>query len=376
LWLTVFVDQLGFGIVVPFLPLYAAEHGASAFEAGLLLATYSAAQTLVSARWGRLSDRIGRRPVIVAAAAGGAAGFVVLGAAGSLAVLFVGRALLGGFGVAMQTVQAWIADTTSPEERGRELAALGAVGGLGFVLGPALGAAGILAGGMALPFFLSAACAVGNAVLAAIVLPRVPPPFVAARGAPAAPALGARAGAFRLAAPCLVVAFVLTYAFSGVEATFALFTRDALGFEPADNGWLFGAMAVIAALAQLSVVRWLVGRVDEPRRVALGLALLGIGIALVPAARSLGALLPPLAVLAIGHAITAPSLAAWVSRRAPADRQGELLGLAASVSAMARVAGPGVGGLLFDHVGHGAPFHVAGVMISGAAVAALRGRAS
>jgi DHA1 family tetracycline resistance protein-like MFS transporter len=377
LWLTVFVDQLGFGIVVPFLPLYAAEHGASAFGAGLLLATYSAAQMLVSVRWGRLSDRIGRRPVIVAAAAGGAAGFLVLGAAGSLAVLFVGRALLGGFGVAMQTAQAWIADATAPEERGRELAALGAVAGLGFVLGPAVGAAGILAGGTALPFFLSAACAAGNAALAAAVLPRMPP-RVAGAGDAVAPVAGGRAagraGGLRLIAPCLVVGFVLTYAFSGVEATFALFTRDALDFAPADNGWLFGGMAVIAALAQLSAVRWLAGRVDEPRRVALGLALLGIGIALVPAARSLGAILPPLAVLAIGYAITAPSLAAWVSRRAPADRQGELLGLAASASAMARVAGPGVGGLLFDHVGHGAPFHVAAVMIGGAAAVALRGR--
>lgn len=377
LWLTVFVDQLGFGIVVPFLPLYAAQYGASAFEAGLLLATYSAAQMLVSARWGRLSDRIGRRPVIVAAAAGGAAGFLVLGAASSLAMLFVGRALLGGFGAAMQTAQAWIADTTTPEERGRELAALGAVAGLGFVLGPAIGAAGILAGGTALPFFLSAVCAAGNAVLAAIVLPGAPAPGggAAAAAAPAAGARGAvRIGGIRLIAPCLVVAFVLTYAFSGVEATFALFTRDALDFEPADNGWLFGGMAVIAALAQVTAVRWLAGRVDEPRRLAIGLALLGIGIALVPAAHSLGALLPPLAVLAIGHAITAPSLAAWVSRRAPADRQGELLGLAASASAMARVAGPGAGGLLFDHVGHGAPFHVAAVMIGGAAAAALRGR--
>jgi MFS transporter, DHA1 family, tetracycline resistance protein len=131
---------------------------------------------------------------------------------------------------------------------------------------------------------------------------------------------------------------------------------------------------VIAAIAQLTAVRWLAGRVAEPRRVALGLLLLGIGVALVPAAGSTWSLLPPVAVLAIGYAITTPSLAAWVSRRAPADRQGELLGLAASASAMARVVGPGAGGLLFDHVGQGAPFHVAAVMIGGAAAVALRGR--
>jgi len=365
LWLAVFVDQLGFGIVIPFLPLYATEHGASAFEAGLLLAIYSGVQTVVSTAWGRLSDRIGRRPVLVAAAAGEAAGFLVLAGAGSLALLFVGRAVLGGFGVGMQTAQAWVADTTPAEDRGRALAALGAAAGLGFVLGPAIGAAGILAGGLRLPFVLAAVCAAGNAVLAATVLPRVPP---VARDRSAHRAAGGR----RLIAPCLVVAFVLTYAFSGVEATFALFTREALGFAPEDNGWLFGGIGVVAALTQVLGVRWLAGRLGEPHRVALGLALLGLGIGALPSARSLAALLPPLTVLAIGHAITTPSLAAWISRRAPPDRQGELLGLAAGTSALARVVGPGAGGLLFDHVGRGAPFQLAALLIGGAALAALR----
>lgn len=366
LWLTVFVDQLGFGIVLPFLPLYADKLGASGFEVGLLLAIYSLMQMLVATSWGRLSDRVGRRPILVASALGACAGFVLIGAADSLVLLFAGRAILGGFGVGMPTAQAWIADTTPPEDRGRALAILGAAGGLGFVFGPALGAIGIAVGGMRFPFFLSAASALGNAVLALTVLPRTQPVVHAAH------ARAARA--WRLILPCLVVAFVLVYAFSGVEATFALFTRAELGLDAEDNGWLFMSMGVIAALTQAFGTGWLAGKIDEPRRVALGLVLLGAGIALMPSAGSLATFVPPLAVLAIGHAITAPSLTAWVSRRAPADRQGELIGLTQSIGALARVAGPGIGGLVFDHIGHGAPFHISGVLIVGAALAAWAAR--
>lgn len=363
LYAVVFLDQVGFGILVPFLPLYARTFGASAFEAGLLLATYSAMQMLVSTRWGRLSDRTGRRPILVVAAAGTCAGFVILGLAPSLAVVFAGRALLGGVGVGIATAQAWVADTTPPEDRGRAMATLGAIGGLGFVLGPAIGALGIAFGGMRLPFFVSAVFAAGNAVLAATLLPAAPP--VAVQGG------ARRAGAWRPIAPCLIVVFVLTYAFSNIEATFAMFTGAELGLGASGVGWLFVAMGGIAALTQVAVVGSLARRIDEPRRVALGLVILGAGAAVLPLAPSVEVLLAPLSAMAVGFAITAPSLTAWVSRRSPADRQGELLGLAQSTGALARVAGPGIGGLLFDHVGHASPFQIAAVLIGGAALTAL-----
>jgi DHA1 family tetracycline resistance protein-like MFS transporter len=366
LWLTVFVDQLGFGIVVPFLPLYANKLGASGFEVGLALAVYSLAQMLVSQWWGRLSDRVGRRPVLVAGAIGTCVGFLVIANATSLPMVFVGRAILGSFGIGMQTAQAWVADTTPPEGRGRALALLGAAGGLGFVLGPAIGALGILAGGMRLPFFLAAGFAAANAILARTVLPRSTP--IAPIGQPT------KAAGWRSIVPCLIVAFVLTYAFSGVEATFALFTKAALGFQPADNGWLFGAMALISVVTQAFGTRWLAGKLGEAARVGMGLVILGVGVGAMPSATSLGTLLLPVALLAIGYSIVAPSLAAWISRRAPADRQGELLGLAQSTSALARVAGPGIGGWLFDHVGRAVPFHVAAIVIGGSAVVAIAAR--
>jgi DHA1 family tetracycline resistance protein-like MFS transporter len=368
LFFTVFMDQIGFGILLPFLPLYAKAFGASGFEVGLLLAVYSGMQMLVSTAWGRLSDRIGRRPVIVASAAGACVGFVILGLAPTLAVVFLARGLLGGVGVGMATAQAWVADTTPPEDRGRALALLGAAGGLGFVLGPAIGAIGIEIGGMRLPFFVSAACAAINAVLAGTILPRAAP--VAVRGTVRAP------GAWKTIAPCLVVAFVLTYAFSNIEATFAMFTKAELGLGPAANGWLFVVMGSVAAATQALGTGRLARLLDEPQRIALGLVLLAGGAALLAHAASMVTLVAPLVVMAIGFAVAAPSLTAWVSRRAPIDRQGELLGLAQSTSALARVAGPGIGGLLFDHLGHTAPFRIAAVVIGGAAVTALAARKS
>lgn len=366
MWLAAFVDQLGFGIVLPFLPLYADRLGATGLEVGLLLAVFSLMQMLVSARWGRLSDRIGRRPVIIASAAGACVGFVILGFADSLAMLFVGRAVLGCFGVGMTTAQAWVADVTSREERGRAMALLGAAGAAGFVFGPAIGALGIITGGMRLPFFVSAVVCLGNAVLAATVLPaRAPVPR-----APVAP--GDRA--WRAIVPCLAVAFVLTYAFANIEATFALFTQAKLGFDGADNGWLFVVLGVVAVATQAIGMPWLSGRLDEPRRLALGLVLLAAAAAVLPTADSLLALLPPLAVMAVGYSIASPSLTAWISRRAPADRQGELIGLSQSTGALARIAGPGIGGLLFDRVGHAAPFQIAAVVIGGAAAIAIGSR--
>ena len=244
-----------------------------------------------------------------------------------------------------------------------------AVGGLGFVLGPAIGAIGVLIGGMRLPFFVSATCAAGNAVLAGTLLPRAAPVATTAGRVRVA-------GAWRAIASCLVVAFVLTFAFSGIEATFAIFTRARLGLGPADNGWLFVAMGSVAALTQVVALGPLARRLEESRRVALGLVVLAGGAAYLPQATTVAILLAPLAAMAVGFAVVSPSLIAWVSRRSPADRQGEMLGLAQSASALARVAGPGIGGLLFAHVGQAAPFRVAALVIVGAAVTALAARSA
>lgn len=371
---TVFVDQLGWGIVVPFLPLYARSLGASGLEVGLLLAVYSLAQMVASPWWGRLSDRIGRRPLLVIGAAGTCLGLLQLGLAGGLVALFIGRAWLGGFGIGMSTAQAWVADTQPAEERGRTMALIGAASALGFTLGPALGALGVATGGLSVPFWVGAGCAGVNAALAAILLPRIPP--VARATARVRLRDMATGRGFVI---CLVVSFAVTYAFSNVEATFALFTRDALDFSVADNGWCFALVGLCGAATQALGTRALARRVAEPGRVILGLALLAIGAATIPMAHSGLQLIAPMVLMAAGFGVTSPSLTAWVSRSAPADRQGEALGVAQAASAMARVIGPGVGGLMFDKLGRESPFWMAGALIGVTAIgtwAASRGHAS
>jgi len=361
---TVFVDQLGWGIVVPFLPLYARSLGASALHVGLLLAVYSLAQMVVSPWWGRLSDRIGRRPLLVIAAAGGCVGFVVLGSAGGLVTLFIARAWLGGFGIAMATAQAWVADNVGLEERGRTMALIGAASALGFTLGPALGALGVASGGLAVPFWIAAGCAAANAVFAATVLPRVPPVTQTVKRASMRDVASSRGFVV-----CLAIAFVLTYAFSNIEATFALFTRDALAFSVSDNGWCFALLGLSGATTQALATRALARRMGEESRVVLGLALLAAGAATIPVAHDGLQLVAPMLLLAAGFGITSPSLAAWASRTAHAEHQGEALGITQSVSAMARVIGPGVGGLMFDRIGRDSPFWTAGALIGITAVA-------
>ena len=362
--ITVFVDSFGFGIVIPFLPLYASSLGASGFAVGLLLATYSLAQMVVAPRWGRLSDRVGRKPIMVIAAAGTCVSFVVLGIADNLAVMFAGRAVLGCFGVGYGTAQAWVADTTPVEERSRVLALVGASHSVGFALGPALGAVGVMTGGLSAPFWFGAGCAALSSVLAATLLTAAPPQPRTST----APRLRDFAGN-RSFAICLAVSFALTYAFSNIEATFALFTFDELAFTPTENGLFFVLIGLCAAATQVLVTRRLARRFPEHIRVILGLALLGAGAAAIPGAASGATLIPPMVVVAAGFAITTPSLTAWISRSAPADRQGEALGLSMSAAAMARIAGPSVGGLMYDGLGHGWPFWVAGALLAATGVA-------
>jgi predicted MFS family arabinose efflux permease len=261
-------------------------------------------------------------------------------------------------GIAMATAQAWVADNVGIEERGRTMALIGAASALGFTLGPAFGALGVASGGLAVPFWIAAGCSAANAVFAATVLPRTPAVAPTAQRARLRDIASSRG-----LVVCLVVSFVLTYAFSNIEATFALFTRDALAFSVSDNGWCFALLGLSAATTQALGTRALARRMGEDRRVVLGLALLAAGAATIPLVHDGLQLCGPLLLLAAGFGVTSPSLAAWVSRSAPADRQGEALGVTQSVSAMARVIGPGVGGLMFDRIDRASPFWTAGALI-------------
>src|SRR4051794_6870345 len=264
IWTSVAIDLVGFGIVLPILPLYAKQFGASAVTASALIAAFSGAQLVFSPIWGRLSDRVGRKPILVLSLAGTAVASLVTGLAPAVWVLFLGRILDGISGGSVSVAQAAVTDLAPPEERPRLLGLLGAAFGVGFVMGPAIGGLAAL-GGAHVPFFVAAAIAGVNAVLAARRLPETHP---LRSGAPPTADTGtaslttgatepSEAAAFRIpgVAALLAVAFLALSAFSAFEATFALFGEARLDLHLASTGAVFAAVGIVIVLVQGGLVR-------------------------------------------------------------------------------------------------------------------------
>jgi multidrug resistance protein len=367
IWSAVALDLVGFGIVLPILPLYAERFHAGPATVGLLVASFSLAQFVFSPIWGRVSDRIGRKPVLVLSLFGTAVGSLLTGLAGSLWLLFAARVLDGVSGASVSVAQAAVTDLAPPSQRPRLLGLLGAAFGIGFVAGPAIGALAAL-GGPHVPFLVAAALAFVNAVVAAFRLPETRPPtrFVSDRsgGTTTIRHRAEGVGAF------LLVAFVSLCAFSAFEATFALFGERRLGLRLASTGVVFTVIGVLIAAVNGGLVAPTVRRLGEPGTLRLGLVLNACGLAVLPFVHSWWALAPALVLLTTGQGLVTPTLAATVAGRVSDDRRGEALGAQQSAGGLARVIGPVAGGFAFERIGTGAPY-VGGVLLLGAGVAVL-----
>ncbi|MEW6581992.1 MAG: MFS transporter [Actinomycetota bacterium] len=351
---TVLIDLIGFGIVIPLMPLYAERFGASPTQIGLLTASYALMQFLFAPVWGRVSDRIGRRPVILASLVGTAAASLMFGLAGALWLLFLARALDGISGASYAAAQAYVADVTSPDERAHGMGMIGAAFGLGVVIGPALGAL-FAAADPRLPFFVAAALAAGNFALAWRRLPESRRPGSApttySRLALLRSSLGSRA-----LAPLVWLSFTGTFGFVAMEATFALLGERRFDFGLAEIGLVFTYIGVVAAMVQGGAVRIAVKRLGEWMVLRIGLVATGASLALLAATDELWELFPVLFLLAAGSGLVFPTVTALVSHRAPAGDQGGVLGLLASTGGLARVTSPVVATALFEHVAHAAPY--------------------
>lgn len=370
IWTSVAIDLVGFGIVLPILPLYAERFGASPGTAGVLVASFSVAQLVFAPVWGRVSDRLGRKPVLVLSLAGTAVGSLLTGLAGSLWVLFLGRIVDGISGASVSVAQAAVADVAPPGERARLLGLLGAAFGLGFVAGPAIGGLAAL-GGPHVPFLLAAAIAGVNAVLAAKRLPETHPdrrvaPSAWAAGDPA----GAPAGVPRAPEPApgpytrlIVLAFFALAAFSAFEATFALFGERRLGLRLASTGGVFAGVGVVLTFVQAALVRPAVARFGESGTLRAGLGLNAFGLALLAATHSWWLLVPSLLALTVGQGLAQPALTSAVAGRASAATRGRVLGVQQAAGGLARVVGPVAGGYVFQHVGVGAPYVAAAAVM-------------
>jgi MFS family permease len=364
IWTAVAVDLIGFGIVLPILPIYARRYHTTSFEATLLVAAYSAATFVASPIWGRLSDRIGRKPVLLVSLLGTAAGSLITGLAGGMALLFAGRIVDGASGASISVAQAAAADLSRPAERSRLFGLLGAAFGLGFVAGPAIGALAAL-GGPRLPFFVAAGLAGANTIVAWRRLPETRPPdrrAGAARPGPIAALMGARG-----AAALIAVAFSAMVAFSGFEATFAIFGQKRFGFDIASAAAVFTAVGALIVVVQGGLVHPLVSRLGEVRTLLIGLGANTAGLTLLAFSHSWSLAAPALVALTTGQGLVQTTMATALVSRADPGGRGQLLGAQQSASALARVLGPALLGALLGADASGAPYLVGAALTAAAA---------
>ncbi len=371
IFLTVFIDLLGFGIIIPLLPFYAEAFGASAFVVGMLSTSFSVAQFLFAPMWGRLSDRIGRRPVILIGLAGSCLSYLIFGLAHSLAVLFIARTAAGIAGANIPTAQAYMADITTPENRAKGMGLVGAAFGLGFIFGPAIG--GFLSQwGYAMPAFFASGLSLVNLVAAWILLPESRT-VRNGQGPRLSRVAALRAALTRPHLPqVLLVYFVIVAAFSAFEATFALYAERRFAFDARTIGYVFAFVGVVLSIVQGLLVGRTVRLVREQRLVPGAILVIAVGMGMYPFVHSVPLLFVATGILSIGMGFNSPTITALISKLSSADDQGGILGVSQSLASLARIAGPAWGGFVFDRYGPGAPFaSSAGLLLVAFALAAV-----
>jgi DHA1 family tetracycline resistance protein-like MFS transporter len=391
IFFTVFLDLVGFGMVIPLLPFYAERYGASPVGVALLFACFSLAQFVFAPLWGRLSDRVGRRPVLLASIAGAVAAYTLFAFARSFPVLLAARVASGVAAANYSIAQAYVADVTSRDDRARGMGLLGAAFGLGFVLGPVLGGLAGHLGYAAVPAAAAILSAV-NLALAWSLVPESLPPALRARHRQAE--LESRAGwdvsgeaepggrwlsraGLRWAARDPAVSglmgllFLVIFAFAGMEATLGLFVEERFGWGFVENAWLFTYIGVVMVIVQGGLLGRLAQRFGEGRLIFVGIAAMAAGLLLLPVGRELALLAATTGLLAVGMGLHNPSTLALISRLTPDHRQGGTLGVARSMGALARGVGPLWGGWAFAALGPSWPFWSGALLMTVALVVAV-----
>src|ERR687893_1006679 len=346
IFVTVFIDLVGFGIVIPVLPYYleSPRFQATPVALGFLFTSYSVMQLIFSPVLGRLSDKYGRRPVLLLSIIGTGIGFLVLGFAKTLFMLFLGRILDGITGANISTAQAYIADITTEENRAKGMGLIGVAFGLGFIFWPALG--GVLSRwGAHVPFLFAGALSLANATLLYFVLPETVTPDHPARVSAATGRWSQLARALRQSRLALVLSvyFLFVTAFSVMTASFGLFTLYRFGFDAHDTGWIFAFVGVVGAGIQGGLIGRLVKAFGEPPLVIAGALLFAASLVLIPLTgphTGTAALLALGALFALGNGLATPSLTSLASKSAGAGEQGGVLGVTQSVASLARAVGP------------------------------------
>lgn len=353
---TIFIDLVGFGIVIPVLPFYAegTAFNATPRMVGLLFASYSIMQLIFSPVLGGLSDKYGRRPVLLLSIIGTGIGFLMLGFAKSIVMLFAGRILDGITGGNISTAQAYIADVTTEENRAKGMGLIGAAFGLGFIFGPAIG--GILSQwGIHVPFIFAAALCFANAVLLYFTLPETVTPDHPAKNS-AARGRSLHQVMLSLKQPrlafVLIIYFLFIVAFSIMTTAFSLYTMFRFGYDAQHTGYLFAYVGLIAVIIQGGLIGRLVKRFGELPLVIFGALCFAISLFAVPfvgpAAGGLAALLVGGGVFSMGNSLATPALTSLASKSAGPAQQGVVLGVTQSTASLARAVGPTLAAILIS----------------------------
>ncbi len=383
-FVTVFVDLIGFGIIIPLNPYLAEHFGATPLEVGLLMSVYSAMQFLVSPIWGGLSDRFGRRPIILMSLFGAALAHTAFAFAPHFWALVVARTFAGIFGANISTAMAYVADITDEKNRSKGMGLVGAAFGIGFVLGPFLGGVmakvGVYLGsspplGESFPALIAALICLLNFAAALKYLPESLPlekrnqserkaRFKRIWDSLQTPVLG----------PLVFSAGLNTMAMATMEASLFLYVQDAFGWGLATASFGFAYIGIILAITQGGLVRRMMPIWGERRLMFIGLALSALGFAGLGLGQGLYSMALAVTVLGLGSGLTLPSLNGSISLKSSQSTQGHNMGVAQSLSSLARIAGPPLGGLAYQQLSMVAPFWLSVGFIAVAAALLLRVR--
>jgi DHA1 family tetracycline resistance protein-like MFS transporter len=373
IFLIAFVGMLGYGIIIPITPFYAKSFGASDTTIGLLIGSYALMQFIFAPILGRLSDRYGRRPLLLLSLAGTIVSMVLFGVANSLVLLFVGRMLDGITGGNISIAQAYIADVTTEENRARGMGMIGAALGLGFIAGPALGGFLSRNGNYQLPIFVAAGVASVSFLMTAFLLPE--PPRTAQR-TPQTRTLDVVRLVRALGNPRIGVLLLITLlvglAFTSFETTFALFAARRLEYSSSGTGYALAYIGIVVAFIQGGLIRRLAKTYGEAALIMAGASLLGLSLLVLGFIGATWELLAVGSVLAAGEGLLTPSLSSLISRRSLPEERGENLGMYQSMGSAARVIAPLTGTWLLDHVGLAVPYVLGGALVLAAAAIAMR----
>ena len=360
IFLTIFVNLVGFGIIIPLLPFYAETFGASPLVIGLLFAVFSVCQLAASPALGDLSDRYGRRPVLVFSLAGTVVSFVMLAVAHSVAMLFAARIVDGLSGGNISTARAYVADVTEPQDRARAYGYIGAAFGMGFIFGPALGGA-LAHVSYTAPIWAAAGLTLVATAMAWLWLPETVHRAKAGTGNPFRylPGLLQRP----LVRRALAIDFLYWLSFAVFQTTFALFAARRFGFDAPKTGYFFAAFGVLGAVIQGGLIRPIVRRLGDRPTFLLGLVFSATGLIACTAAHSVGAFALALVPLAFGIGLGHPTVASLVSLIAGSDEQGRVQGAAGAVESLGRAIGPIWGNASLERLGESTPYLSAAVIL-------------